>query len=809
MHSYYYVGCNSSGTPEVNDKVDETQGVHIMKCKFFKPFKSLMHILVRKKFNILIIFFILFIVITPPSAITYYSNYLITKKIEENNSNFLFSSSSMLDYLFASINEKSSLLVSSNTEDFYCLLNAEDKSSPKAVSASYRLTQAVYDFLPSKEIACEMFVYFSKPDLVISGNGTSGFDFYINKHRIFENYSPDYFTKLMDTNYTIKILPITGIYTQTAAATAGAESFYKEVIPIIINPINSTKCDSVIVIFLDLKALNNYLGTLNTAKCSFLYILDSQNNYILNNPSDTDYAELLNLTRRKYTGTSGEFNLYADSHYNVSYQKSTVNRLTYICVTPRLLITRQLHSFLIITITIVIIASFLFLFIAYTLEYGINKYTTDIAYRIRYVMSPNNVQKHPVPSNSIQSLKKEVENICRQYELNQPHLIRSFLYKLLQYNVSDEEINKFSANFGIFRHSDYDQLFVIRNNFNMGGKSSSQDEQTTFVSAFCDTLSKYGYVVASNDKSHCIILLSHADKVILQQNASTFTAFYENYLSSGFKPHELKCAGSPVFQDIKNMYRYYHQMLNVLEFHGIREQKNIYTLEDMLSTSDDSSFVEHKRIILSTIKRNSYNDCTAYVNQILKEFIAQDISFSQYRQNILDLLFLMQEIMYDNAIAIPDIFESDETEFLINVNKIITVPSLMDLCNQLYHKLAQHLAQAVSPMCDIDSALLKYIDEHLAEINLTILADEIGMNQNYLSQYFKKHFGITFLEYVTRKKIEQAKELLLNTRTTCKAIGETLGFNDPNVFIRTFKKIEAMTPNEYRRSHRIHPELTK
>lgn len=41
----------------------------------------------------------------------------------------------------------------------------------------------------------------------------------------------------------------------------------------------------------------------------------------------------------------------------------------------------------------------------------------------------------------------------------------------------------------------------------------------------------------------------------------------------------------------------------------------------------------------------------------------------------------------------------------------------------------------------------------------------------------------------------------MTTSLTCKSIGESLGYHDPNVFTRTFKKMEAVTPNEYRRLH--------
>ena len=55
---------------------------------------------------------------------------------------------------------------------------------------------------------------------------------------------------------------------------------------------------------------------------------------------------------------------------------------------------------------------------------------------------------------------------------------------------------------------------------------------------------------------------------------------------------------------------------------------------------------------------------------------------------------------------------------------------------------------------------------------------------------------------MANKKIEKAKELLVSTDDTCKAIGEMLGYGAQNTLIRVFKKAESMTPAEYRQRNK-------
>ena len=72
------------------------------------------------------------------------------------------------------------------------------------------------------------------------------------------------------------------------------------------------------------------------------------------------------------------------------------------------------------------------------------------------------------------------------------------------------------------------------------------------------------------------------------------------------------------------------------------------------------------------------------------------------------------------------------------------------------------------------------------------------MNANYLSQLFKKEAGVTFVHYVTQKRLDDAKVLLLTTKKPLTDIALEVGFNDTFHFIKTFKKFVGMPPGQYR-----------
>lgn len=83
-------------------------------------------------------------------------------------------------------------------------------------------------------------------------------------------------------------------------------------------------------------------------------------------------------------------------------------------------------------------------------------------------------------------------------------------------------------------------------------------------------------------------------------------------------------------------------------------------------------------------------------------------------------------------------------------------------------------------------------------ITLKEVADEVFLSQNYLSELFKKEMGEGFYDFLSRYRIQVAKDLLLTTNLRVYEIAENVGYNDSITFGRAFKKITGATPNSFR-----------
>lgn len=97
--------------------------------------------------------------------------------------------------------------------------------------------------------------------------------------------------------------------------------------------------------------------------------------------------------------------------------------------------------------------------------------------------------------------------------------------------------------------------------------------------------------------------------------------------------------------------------------------------------------------------------------------------------------------------------------------------------------------------------IIDYMQEHLEEeISLNILAEKFHLNAQYISQLFKSEIGVNFLAYLTNIRMENAKKLLISTSLSIAEISQKSGYADYRVFTKSFKKVEGVTPSQYRRN---------
>lgn len=95
---------------------------------------------------------------------------------------------------------------------------------------------------------------------------------------------------------------------------------------------------------------------------------------------------------------------------------------------------------------------------------------------------------------------------------------------------------------------------------------------------------------------------------------------------------------------------------------------------------------------------------------------------------------------------------------------------------------------------------LRYIDQNYTDetLSLNTVAKAANISPNYFSGVFSQEMGQTFVEYLTEKRMERAKELLRYSGKRSSEVAYEVGYRDPRYFSFLFKKTQGCTPSSYR-----------
>lgn len=171
--------------------------------------------------------------------------------------------------------------------------------------------------------------------------------------------------------------------------------------------------------------------------------------------------------------------------------------------------------------------------------------------------------------------------------------------------------------------------------------------------------------------------------------------------------------------------------------------------------------------------------------------------FCQYL--MLSLRFTATEFVH--TLKIP------QKEFLATLNCLdmvgqnVTVDDLKRyISNILLRAVELRDKSAGSQYRSLLKEALSYIDANFCseDISLNRVAKKVNVSANYLSAVFSQEMGITFVEYLTAKRMEKARELLRTSDLRSGQIAVAVGYKDPHYFSFLFKKIQGCTPSDYR-----------
>lgn len=156
----------------------------------------------------------------------------------------------------------------------------------------------------------------------------------------------------------------------------------------------------------------------------------------------------------------------------------------------------------------------------------------------------------------------------------------------------------------------------------------------------------------------------------------------------------------------------------------------------------------------------------------------------------------------EDYLPIDGVFEINEIKKLTfiadaNENNIHSVFETKNFCDILI-KLVKFYQTKSSKQA---YKIAYFIEQNIHNnINLEILHKQFFYSENYIIRIFKETFSTTPHNYIIQKRIDNAKNLLINTENNLDKIAEEVGFADATVLFKHFKSITGYSPGNYRKT---------
>ncbi|WP_188456608.1 response regulator [Virgibacillus oceani] len=376
------------------------------------------------------------------------------------------------------------------------------------------------------------------------------------------------------------------------------------------------------------------------------------------------------------------------------------------------------------------------------MKFGIKEYILKPGKKEEIVKAILRVQKE------IAAEKKQRAEQVQSNQLIKEHLIT----KLMKYPIDDDAITIQKQFFAKMKSS---YFLVVQ----VGNEVSEELIETVFNKSI-----EFPFIVNHNGDSYtiCVFPSVKVDKAEILHVARKVQL---ELGSDSFVGAGLPCAS---IEDLPKSYQEALHACYQLERENNRNYGFVLEKEKHLTYRDSLQW------LLEAIEKGDDMEAIRLFNE------NQD----NFAQNTLDELYLyIKSIMIERGIAVVERTLSELTKPK-DWEKFIKVCCLQI---QDYYQSKQYIVKAK-----------KYVRENFQQaITLEETAAHVNLSPNYFSNMFKREFGSTFIDYVTKVRLQKAKELIEGNNYSLKEISYMIGYKDPNYFSRVFKKQFLVSPKRF------------
>ncbi|MCL6456936.1 MAG: AraC family transcriptional regulator [Gorillibacterium sp.] len=578
-----------------------------------------------------------------------------------------------------------------------------------------------------------------------------------------------------------------------------------------------------LILYLDKSRLLQMVEEMTTDEDGASFLMNQEGFFLVSRPGATPAHEALEFAMREGVLKSGQRNgsfllKWKEQTYSVSYGEfnrptapwkyATATSLTQLTA-PVILMSRMLLGIGLLGLAMAIILSWvaskrLYRPIGRLLSIvRSNKQPTSdgLSDEIAYIESQ---WKH---------LTEESRELESRLEQAYPSLRSAFLMQLVQghfYSLSEVEIRTRMKGFGWETEEEWFTLILLQISgvAKENGRFYESDEQlvtfavSNIAQEIVRTRSNYAESINFQDLTVGIILSYPLERTKQQVKEELYGLADDlvRTISSLLKMQTAVCIGS-VTSQVRELPQMLPYLRNAIKYRDLLENCQVLDLEEIVpgvhSPDIGYPFALEKELV-QVIRMGKTEQAMSLIQSFINELMLQTGNERLLMEGGLQVLGSILHTMLETGIHPHHVFGGQnlyeqlsqlrEPEQIVRFfqQKVIRPYTL-----KLNEHQNLHLKQLVEQVTE--RMKLRFT----SDISLEECSDAFGVTPYALSRAFKQVHGMNYIDYLIRLRIDKAKELLDGTSLKINEIAEQVGYQ-PSYFIRLFKKVEEMTPGQYR-----------
>lgn len=677
--------------------------------------------------------------------------------------------------LIYSIDNQPHTDISDKTEDSYNNYRIY-KSLNKLVS-----TSSTSDFIE------EVVVYNEHSTLAITPAGTLEREAIFTRYYQNNQYNTVYWSHYFKENNALKVFPARHYSQITRGHVVGQKNLL-----VVAGKVH--RSFNNILVFID---VNKLIKTINNNESGDLSItiLDQSDEVILSSDADINLVDMVNDI---YVG-EGKKRLVNNKEYEYIIYKSDYNGFTYINRMPYedgfISAMTKTHR------TIMYISIFLALFITYLFSLYLFQPNIKIKTLIGGDYSWNNIY------NTIHNIKQEKIGLENKVKLSEMELKKDlFLYAIGQSRSKENLQLPIEAYLDDFLVES--QLMLIKLVFkSKEGKPWQPNKTTAQITSLIERELKpnvehmHVFHVKVNEYLILIGMSATVNRDEIVNGLKTFIKKTEQMLKEHVEKPTITAALSKVYHaNIDNLQAAYQTIVDLPFYRNINTKNAIYDIEQVFNTVEAYYPAEEIDKLSNLFMSGNEAEAMDIIKMIFDENIKLKVQYFQFASILQSIILNLKRHLHLNDKKLADIYQLELALF----NALREATDFKEI-EKMFMKIIAFISKELVSEKETKlnrSFIAQYIELHYMEsLYLEHMADVTKTTPKYFSKFFKNTFGVNFVEYLNRIRINHAKDFLKNENYSVAEIGEKIGFMHATTFSSTFKRFTGLTPTQYRNKH--------